>query len=63
MPRTNPVAPLSTTQERRLVEYLEEQFPELARGYKKRSIPHDPFYSPLMGSHVLLHPFLIIGLT
>lgn len=31
--------PLSTTQERRLVEFLEEQFLELTRGYKKRSNP------------------------
>ena len=29
---------LSTTQERRLLEYLEGQFLELTRGYKKRSI-------------------------
>jgi hypothetical protein len=30
--------PLSTTQERRLLDYLDEQFLELTRGYKKRSI-------------------------
>lgn len=35
--------PLSATQERRLVDYLEEQFLELTRGYKKRSIPCDLF--------------------
>ena len=39
MQTANPVTPLSTTQERRLVNYLEEQFLELTRGYKKRSIP------------------------
>jgi len=37
-----PVTPLSTTQERRLVDYLEERFLELTRGYKKRSITRDP---------------------
>ncbi|KAF9792930.1 hypothetical protein BJ322DRAFT_1032164 [Thelephora terrestris] len=31
--------PLSTTQERRLLDYLDEQFLELTRGYKKRSHP------------------------
>ena len=39
MQTANPATPLSTTQERRLVDYLEEQFLELTRGYKKRSIP------------------------
>ena len=37
----NPATPLSATQERRLVDYLEEQFLELTRGYKKRLIPRD----------------------
>jgi len=36
MQTANSVTPLSTTQERRLVDYLEEQFLELTRGYKKR---------------------------
>ena len=39
--QTVTVTPLSTTQERRLVEFLDEQFLELTREYKKRSIPHD----------------------
>ena len=38
MQTVNPATPLSTTQERRLVDYLEEQFLELTRGYKKRSV-------------------------
>ena len=37
----DPVTPLSTIQERRLVDYLEEQFLELTRGYKKRLIPRN----------------------
>jgi len=36
MQTANPVTPLSATQEHRLVDYLEEQFLELTRGYKKR---------------------------
>jgi len=47
MQPVNPATPLSTTQERRLVDYLEEQFLELTRGYKKRLIPRDLFPSPL----------------
>jgi hypothetical protein len=39
MQTVDPVAPLSATQERRLVDYLEDQFLELTRGYKKRLIP------------------------
>ena len=53
MQMANAVAPLSATQERKLVEYLEEQFLELARGYKKRLIPRDPLYSLLTSSHIL----------
>lgn len=53
MQTTNPVTPLSTTQERGLVEYLEEQFLELARGYKKRSISRDLHYSFLASPRVL----------
>ena len=46
MQATNPVMPLSTTQERRLVDYLEDQFLELTRGYKKRLIaPNFPNFS------------------
>lgn len=37
--QTATAKPLSTTQERRLVEFLEEQFLELTRGYKKRLNP------------------------
>ena len=36
MQTANPVKSLSTTQERKLVDYLEEQFMELTRGCKKR---------------------------
>ena len=52
MQTVNPVTPLSATQERRLVGYLEVQFLELSRGYKKRSIPRDLPLSP----HELTHP-------
>ncbi|KAH9915238.1 uncharacterized protein BXZ73DRAFT_34734, partial [Epithele typhae] len=34
-----PVRPLSSLQERKLVEYLEEQFLDITRNYKKRSDP------------------------
>ena len=59
MQMANTVAPLSATQERKLVEYLEEQFLELARGYKKRSIPRDPLYSP----HELTYSLRLSGGT
>ena len=45
MQTPTPIAPLSTAQERRLVDHLEEQFLELTRGYKKRLIPRDLFQS------------------
>ncbi|KAF8636558.1 hypothetical protein AX17_003370 [Amanita inopinata Kibby_2008] len=38
-----PRKPLSLGQERRLVDYLDERFLELTRGYKKRSEPITPF--------------------
>jgi hypothetical protein len=44
--QTAAATPLSTAQERRLVEFLEEQFLELTRGYKKRLIPRDSFRCP-----------------
>ncbi|KAF8625815.1 hypothetical protein AX15_005198 [Amanita polypyramis BW_CC] len=34
---------LSSAQERRLVDYLDEQFLQLARGFKKRSEPSSPY--------------------
>lgn len=36
--RTSKLRALSSTQERKLVDYLDEQFLELTRGYKKRSV-------------------------
>ncbi|KAF9650883.1 hypothetical protein BDM02DRAFT_3092285 [Thelephora ganbajun] len=63
MQAVHSAAPLSTTQERRLVYYLEEQFLELTRGYKKRSHPSSrlttlPAY--LEASHHLLNLILQI---
>jgi len=56
MQTVNPVTPLSTTQERRLVGYLEDQFLELSRGYKKRSIPRDLLQFLLTSSRILRPP-------
>ena len=39
IPTTNMSRPLSSAQERKLVAFLDDQFMELTRGYKKRSQP------------------------
>lgn len=51
MQTANFATPLSATQECRLVEYLEGQFLELTRGYKKRLIPPD-FLDFLPRAHI-----------
>ena len=53
MQTPTPITPLSTAQERRLVDYLDEQFLELTRGYKKRLISRDLFQSLRIGTHTL----------
>ena len=37
-PSPKPVCALSTTQERKLVDYLEDQFLDVTRNYKKRQV-------------------------
>ena len=37
-PSPKPLCALSTTQERKLVDYLEDQFLDVTRNYKKRQV-------------------------
>ncbi|TDL18510.1 hypothetical protein BD410DRAFT_753222 [Rickenella mellea] len=59
MSESSPLRPLSASQERKLIDYIDEQFLEITRGYKKRN--HPPTTLPTLTSYLgTMHPLLTV---
>ena len=57
-PRELPVHPLSSNQERKLVDYLEDKLLEITRNFKKRCVSRYRFYLSLTcGSQIRTHEY------